>query len=268
MRHVEDVCSRFDDKSALRSLCRTSGELVAVPPVLYHALRIAREVAEMTGGVFDPTIGARLEQLGFNRHYLTGEDASSGIVPDPRASYQDLTLVEDEDGLKIRLERPLLLDLGAVAKGLAVDLAAQELARFPGFAIDAGGDVYVGGVDPEEHLWRVGIEDPANPERLMRQVALTGAAVCTSGSYRRRSPRDPSSHHLVDPATGDSAVGLLSCTVIGPTAVLADVTATAAFLLGSERGLAFIDEMGLAGFMVTERHEVLETPAMGEFHHE
>lgn len=263
MRAVEDTCSRFDEESALRALCRQPQTLVPVPPILYHALQIARQVSEMTDGVFDPTVGRKMELLGFNRNYLTGEEVSSGIAADSGASFRDITLVED--GFQVRLEKPMLLDLGAVAKGLAVDLAAKELQGYEGFAIDAGGDVYVSGVDPQGEVWRVGIENPANPETLLGHLQLTGAAVCTSGNYKRRSATDPAVHHLLNPITGKSAEGLLSCTVVGPQAVLTDVTATAAFLLGPERAMSFIEEMGLAGLFMTNNLEVHETASMGEY---
>jgi thiamine biosynthesis lipoprotein len=262
MRAVQDACNRFDAESALCTLCRHPGQWMDVPPSLYYALRVARAVAELTDGVFDPTVGPKLERLGFTRNHLTGEDVASAGASDPDASYRDITLADD--GLRVRLERPLLLDLGAVAKGLAVDVAAKALEGLAGFAIDAGGDVYVSGVDPDGATWQVGIEDPRRPDTLLTGVAVSSGAVCTSGSYRRRSPVDATAHHLVNAITGRPADGLLSATVIGPSAMLADATATAAFLLGPEAGPRFIADLGLAGLFVTTRHEVLKTPAMEE----
>lgn len=261
MRAVEQVCSRFDEQSALRALCRTSGHSVPVPPVLFHALKVAMEVAELTDGVFDPTIGRRLELLGFDRHYLTGETVSSDFAADTDATFRDVTLVED--GFRVSLAQPLSLDLGAVAKGLAVDAAAHELASHEGFAIDAGGDVYVGGLDPDGTLWHVGIENPLMANGLAEVVTLTDSAVCTSGSYKRRSPADATKHHLIDAKTGESVDGLLSCTVIGPQAILADVVATAAFLLGPDRALPFITKMGLEGLCVTAGSDIQRTANFG-----
>ncbi|NMP22098.1 FAD:protein FMN transferase [Sulfobacillus harzensis] len=263
MRAVEAACSRFDDESALRELCRHPGENVAVPPALYHALRIAREVAEMTDGVFDPSIGRMLEQQGFNRNYLTGQEVTSDIPWDDAASFRDITIFED--GKTIRLEKPMLLDLGAVAKGLAVDLAAQEIHGYEGFAVDAGGDIYVSGVDPSGDLWRVGIEDPVHVDRLLGSVQVKDMAVCTSGSYKRRSPKNSEVHHLLNPTSGEPVDGLLSCTVVGPQAALADVAATAAFLLGPQKAIPFIESLGLAGLCVATDHQVQETSSMGVY---
>lgn len=266
MRAVEDACSRFDEASALRALCRQPRVWVPVPPILFHALKIACEVGELTDGVFDPTVGRALELQGFNRHYLTGAYTDSAIELDPDVSYRDITLVDE--GLRVRLEKPMLLDLGAVAKGLAVDLAVRELGAWPGVAINAGGDIYVAGTDPDGGYWHVGIEDPAYPTRLLGSLHLSGMAVCTSGSYRRVSPHDKAVHHLWNPIMRQSAQGLLSCTVAGPQAVMADVVATAAFLLGPSRALTLIETMGLAGLCVDRDQTVWQTQSMRRLFHE
>lgn len=261
MRSVESTLSRFDESSALRELCRTPGVLVPVPAMLFHALKVAVEVAALTNGAFDPTIGRQLEELGFNRHYLTGEEVRSEFASSGSVSFRDVTLVDE--GLQVRLEKPMSLDLGAVAKGLAVDLAARDLSSWDGFAVDAGGDVFVSGVDPHGGTWRVGVEDPKDPRGFLARLKITDAAICTSGNYKRRSPKNPAAHHLVDARTKMSAEGLVSCTVVGPQAMMADVASTAAFLLGPDRAIPFLEEMGLSGMCVTAEGEIRETIKMG-----
>ncbi|MGC8488818.1 MAG: FAD:protein FMN transferase [Clostridia bacterium] len=263
MRAVEAACTRFDPDSPASQLGRTPGRWLAVPPPLFHALAIALEVAELTDGRFDPSVGAHLEELGFNRHYVTGRTVSHGISPREPVSFRDIQL--DPDGYRARVEKPMVIDLGAVAKGLAVDLAAQELRAHQGFSIDAGGDIFVFGTDPDGGPWRVGIENPEIPGALLDVLLLTEAAVCTSGPLKRRSPRDEYLHHLISPASGEPVDGLLSCTVVAPETVLADVMATAAYLMGPDGALLFIEDMGLAGLVVTENRDLRETSAMGRY---
>ncbi|PSR22790.1 MAG: FAD:protein FMN transferase [Sulfobacillus acidophilus] len=266
MRMVEQELSRFDEESGLRTLCRHAGQTVLVSPVLFHALKVAVEMADLTDGVFDPTIAPRLLQLGFNRHYLTQNPVVADIAVDPTASFRDIILIDE--GCQVRLDKPMLLDLGAVGKGLAIDLAARELHNHEGFAIDAGGDVYVAGVDPEGGLWHVGIENPHDPARLLDQLTLSNAAVCTSGRYRRPSSVDVSQHHLINARSGLSAQGLMSCTVVGPQALMADVVATAAFLLGPQQALRFIEQLGLAGLCVADDLKIERTTTMEAFRRE
>src|SRR5919199_1949156 len=142
-RQVEERCSRFDPASEVLGLTAQAGAPVAVSPLLYEAIAFAVAVARASGGAFDPTIGHALERRGFDRNYLTGERVAAPVPPDARTSYRDVRL--DPARRTVTLRRPLVLDLGAVAKGLAVDLAARELAHCAGYAIDAGGDLYLGG---------------------------------------------------------------------------------------------------------------------------
>ena len=142
---IENRCSRFDPASEIMQLCARPGEAIEVSPLLFEAVRFARIVAEESGGAFDPTQGARLAELGFNRHHVTGEPvrAHTGSA----ATYRDIEL--DANRRTILLHRSLTLDLASVVKGLAVDLAARELAPFRDFAIDAGGDLYLSGANEE-----------------------------------------------------------------------------------------------------------------------
>lgn len=262
MREVEETLSRFDPESELSRLCQRPGEVVPVSPLLFYALKMARGAAEATEGAFDPTVGGAMEAAGFNRHYLTGEEVVSRGT-EAFATYRDIHLIEDD--CSVHLDRPMVLDLGAVAKGLAVDLAARALDGFEGYAVDAGGDVYVGGVDPDGNRWTVGIEDPVEPARIRGRITLTNLAICTSGNYRRRSPKNPTHHHLYNPRTKRSAEGFLALTVVAPLAVLADVSATAGFVLGPEQGMAWLETQELAAAGVTADGRMVHTPAMAEY---
>jgi len=158
--------------------------------------------------------------------------------------------VLDVDRRTILLQRPLTLDLGSVAKGLAVDAAAQELLPYRDFCIDAGGDIYLGGHNPRGGDWRVGIRHPRNRDELIDRLLVSDCAVCTSGDYERGA-------HILDPRGGSLQPRVASATVIAPNAMLADALATAAFVLGPEEGIALLDRMGVRGLLITtalERH--------------
>ena len=247
---VERACSRFDPNSELRQLLARPGEPVQVGPVLFEAVRFALALARLTGGAFDPTVGRLLERHGFNRHYLTGQTIMSDAA-DPGARYQDVRLGA---GRTITLRRPLVLDLGAVAKGLAIDLAACELRAIENFCIEAGGDLFASGHNGDGLPWRVGIQDPRDPGALATTLEISDQAVCTSGDYQRRNA---SGHHLVDPRTGQSATGLASVSVVAPTAMAADGLATAAFILGLDGGRKLLDQAGVEGVLITAWGELV-----------
>jgi thiamine biosynthesis lipoprotein len=173
-------------------------------------------------------------------------------------SYRDVQL--DAGASTITLMRSLQLDLGAVAKGLAIDLAARELQPWQDFVIDAGGDLYLGGHRPDGEPWTVGIRHPVHEDAIIDEVPVADGAVCTSGDYERRTA-DRASHHIIDPRTGVSSTALSSATVTAASAFVADGLATAAFVLGPEAGLSFLEEQGVEGLLVTPALDRYTTPA-------
>ena len=255
---IEKCCSRFDSESELRQLTDLVGTPVTVSPMLYEAIRFALTVAEESAGAFDPTVGQRMEARGFDRNYQTGQVVSSGIASSflDGVSWRDVLL--DTEAQTVTLLKPLVLDLGAVAKGLAVDVAARELAPFENFAVDAGGDLYLGGHNVDGEAWSVGIRHPRE-NSLIETLHVSNTAVCTSGDYERKSATDERVHHIMDARTGESAAALASVTVVAPSAMVADALATAAFALGPADGLRFLERQGVRGLMVTPSLERLET---------
>lgn len=253
--HIEECCTRFDKRSELMQLTTRVGVPVKTSAILYEAVRFALMVAEETDGAFDPTVGHKMAARGFNREHRTGEIVRPFVAPPGDVSYRDVEL--DPAGKTITLLRPLVLDLGAVAKGLAVDTAARELEPFSDFAINAGGDLYFGGCNPQGTPWHAGIRHPRLDNELIDSLHVSNRAVCTSGDYERRTPGGEQ-HHILDPRQGVSPCAVASATVVAPNAMLADALATAAFVLGPVEGIDLLHRLGVEGLIVTpelERHE-------------
>jgi thiamine biosynthesis lipoprotein len=254
-RQVEARCTRFDPESEAMQLTARIGVSVPVSEMLFEAVQFAVSVAETTGGAFDPTVGHQMETRGFNVQFRTGRIVRTALEPGAGGSYRDIRL--DFDRKAIALLRPLILDLGAVAKGLAIDLAARELQPLVNFAIDAGGDLYLAGSGPGKTPWSVGIRHPRHDRQLIESLSVSDMAVCTSGDYERRSADDHPGQHILDPRTGVPADAVASATVVAPTAMVADALATAAFVLGPTEGLRLLESQGVDGLIVTpalERH--------------
>ncbi|UJF35647.1 FAD:protein FMN transferase [Paenibacillus hexagrammi] len=251
-RKVEQACSRFTPESELMKACQQIRTPVPISSWLFQPLKFALEMAEWTQGIFDPTIGKTLEMYGFNQHYLTKEIASSLAVDD--TSYRDVIL-NDHDRT-MTLNRPLVIDLGAVAKGFAIDLAAQVLTSFQGFVINAGGDLYAGGLDETGHAWQIGIQHPEQANHIIDSIHVTNEAVCTSGSYVRRSKVREDIHHIINPISKQSPHELTSCSIVAPYAMMADVCSTVVCLYGLEQGKRMINDMELKGILITSNLHV------------
>ena len=256
-RRIEHTCSRFDAESEVRQLATRVNEPVRVSEILFGTASFALALADATEGAFDPTVGRRMEARGFDRNYRTGERATGVVLDDRPPSYRDVHV--DHDQKTLMLDRPLVLDLGAVAKGFAIDMATQELRGLEHFAIDAGGDLYLAGHNERELPWHVGIRHPREPATIIAELEVSGTAVCTSGDYLRRNV--DGEHHIMDPRTGASATALASVTAIALSAMVADALATAAFVLGPSEGLALLQRHGVRGLLVTPALERFETYA-------
>jgi thiamine biosynthesis lipoprotein len=124
--------------------------------------------------------------------------------------------------------RPLL-DPSGVVKGWAVERAAHALDMLPAtdFCLSAGGDMVCHTVLPDAPDWRIGIEDPHDPQRVVAVVPVRNGAVATSGLAHRGA-------HIIDARTGSTPTRIASVTVVGPDLVWADIDATAAFALGMD----------------------------------
>ena len=257
---IEECCTRFESQSEVMQLTAKVGVAVPASSILYEAVRFALAVAEESGGGFDPTVGFAMESRGFCREYRTGRTVQTALEPGGSVSYRDVRL--DPDRKAITLLRPLILDLGAVAKGFAIDLAARELLPFENFAIDAGGDLYLGGCNAEDEAWSIGIRHPRLENELIESVRVSDRAVCTSGDYESRTAPENGRHHILDPRTGVSSRSAASVTVVAPTAMLADAVSTAAFVLGPVDGIQLFNRLGVDGLIVSPTLERFSTRGM------
>lgn len=145
--------------------------------------------------------------------------------------------VESEGAFSIN--RSGVFDPTGVVKGWAVERAARHLHALAAtnFCLSAGGDLLCHSRTEDGEPWLIGIEDPADPGRIIARVPLYSGAVATSGTAHR-------GEHLTDARTGASPTGLRSVSVICPSLTWADIDATAAYALGSEAAAAWLTDRG------------------------
>jgi FAD:protein FMN transferase len=148
----------------------------------------------------------------------------------------------------IRLPGPdgtAVLDPSGVVKGWAVERAAEPLRALPDtdFCLSAGGDMTCRTLDPASRPWRIGIEDPADPTRVLAVVPVFTGAVATSGTAHR-------GEHLVDARTGRPPTGVASVTVVAGSLTWADIDATAAYAHGEDAARWLETRPGRSGLVV------------------
>lgn len=247
----EDALSRFRPASELSRLNAQAGLPVAVGPILLAAIDASLEAARATGGLFDPTLGKELVRLGYDRSFEEiGNGRAAGGRPRGGGGAWRSMVVDRFAGV-VTMPADSALDLGGIAKGMAVD-ASLELLGSLGIEtslVSAGGDLAVRGLPPGRRAWDVLVGGDLNGP----VVPLVRGALATSGSTRRRWRQgDVARHHLVDPGTGEPAVsGLREVTVAAGTCRIAEVGATAAFVAGPRLAPLLLERLGLAGVLTT-----------------
>lgn len=255
-RHIERICTRFNPDSELMRLVSRVSRPTHVSPMLFEVVRFALAVAEASGGAFDPTVGLRMEHRGFSREHHTRRTVTTPIDELTGITFRDVAI--DDERHTIMLRRPLVLDLGGVAKGMAIDLAARAMAPLEHFGIDAGGDLYVSGHNATGSPWSVGIRHPQG-KGFIGTLQVSNRAVCTSGNYERRAGRDNDARHILDPRTGGTPTEIVSATVVAVSAMLADALATAAFVSGPAAARRLLESHGVCGVLFTSTLERLVT---------
>jgi thiamine biosynthesis lipoprotein len=225
LEFVDRTMSRFRADSDVGRLNR-SADAVAIGAPTAFVLERALAWAELSDGAFDPCLG-RVTELWDRR---VPPDATRLRRLAGRRLYRHLDL----DGARAIVRDPdVAVDLGGIAKGYAVDRAAQVL-RERGVRqalVNVGGDLVALGRSPDGDAWRIGVADPDAPERWLRTIDLEDGAVATSGDYQRFfTHAGRRYHHLLDPATAaprDTATR--SVTVAATGCLTADAAATAVF---------------------------------------
>ena len=235
---VDAACSRFRDDSELRRACRAN-QPVRVSPLLAELVGAALDAARRTGGDVDPTVGAALCGLGYDRDLgavVRGEGRPLAEITAPAVRVfpvPDHRAVELRDGV-LTVPSGVLLDLGATAKAVTADRAAARVAERlgAGVLVALGGDIATAGPAPDGG-WRVLVQDrPGDPHCTVRLPA--GAALATSSTVGRTwgSPGE-ALHHIVDPRTGRPARRVWrTVSVAAYSCLTANTLSTAAIVRG------------------------------------
>lgn len=219
---LEALLSEWQAGSEISALNRAAGgAAVQISPETEAVLRLARRVAELSGGAFDPTVLPLLRYFGlFPDSPVASQERDFGALR-ALVGWRDLQI---QPG-RARLARPgMELGLGGIAKGYIADRALEVLRRagLEAGLVNAGGDLAA--FDLRGVGFPVGIERPGHPGEWLAEGLLREGGLATSASTYGR--------HILDPRTGRFASGNLSSTVLASSAALADAWATAFQVLG------------------------------------
>lgn len=236
---VDAACSRFRSDSELSRLHAHAGRPWRVSPLLGEAIAVALRAAQVTDGLVDPTVGAAVCALGYDRDFakVAGDSVSPVQAVHPAPGWWRVDW--DPHRCQVLVPRGIVLDLGATAKALAADRAATSIARVLGCGVlvSLGGDIAVAG-QPPAGGWRIAVaEDHTVAQACPQQVVMISAGGLATSSVTRRRWRRGGRwlHHLVDPRTGDIPDSpWRTVSVAAGSCVDANTASTAALIRGRD----------------------------------
>lgn len=233
---LEGRWSRFRADSEVSLVNRAGGSPVAVSADTVALVTHAIAAWTLTAGRFDPTVGAALVALGYDRDFTEVPRQSprvhddSGPVPGPAG------IELDAERSTVTLPAGVSFDPGGIGKGLAADLVADALldAGARGALVNLGGDLRAAGDAPDPGGWPVSLPDPLRSGHELARFSLPDGAVATSSRLHRRwrTATGPA-HHLIDPTTGRPSTGdTVAVTVVADRGWWAEALAKSLFLDG------------------------------------
>ncbi len=237
VKEVEDVCNIFDEASEVSRLNKTASDKpFKCGGLLWDVLSKSREFNKLTDGAFDITACPLMELWGFYR--------KRKALPSDAETKEALgkvglgKLVFDDKERTVKFTVPgMRFDLGGIAKGYAVDLAADAVrkAGIKAGIVNLGGNlVCLEEPPPGKNNYTVGVRDPKKKDGICGTIEIRGCAVSTSGNYERYVEIEGRTFtHIMDPATGLPVENMLSVSVVAPDALSADVFSTAIFVKGA-----------------------------------
>lgn len=243
LKRFDGSLSPFNDTATITRINRNED---IVPDTFFtNVFHRSMEISEETDGAFDITVAPLANAWGFGFKKSAFPDSTMIDSLLDITGYTKVAL--SNEGKVVKQDKRMMLSCSAVAKGYAVDVIAQFLAKkgIKNFMVEIGGEIVAQGENPKKDLWRIGINKPVDDlsinQELQTVLSVTGVGIATSGNYRNFYYKDGKKYaHTIDPRTGYPVQhNILSATVIAKDCMSADAYATAFMVMGLEEAERF-----------------------------
>lgn len=235
-----------------------AGERKTISPQLAHLLQRALQLHRQSDGYFDPAVAPLTQAWGFTEANTAASEASPELLTRWRKNRPTLAALRIAGTSISSTRQDLQLDLGAIGKGHALQLALEQLRKLgcDNAMLNMGGQIGVVGQSMAAQLQATSIRDPRADSPLAGLKLAAGESIATSGDYQRFAQQDRRRvHHLLDPFTGMPVTHTQAVTVVSADATLADVASTALMAAGPDHWRRVARQLGI--------REVLRVDATG-----
>ncbi len=249
-----DIYYEHSGVNNLKTINQNAGkEPVKVDRKLIDFLLYAKELYTLTDGEMNVMMGSVLS-LWHDCREAADVSPENATIPtrealDEAALHTDISLLEiDEENLTVRIADPKArIDVGALGKGYATEMAAQYLKAKSanGYVLNIGGNIRIIGHKPDGSGWGTGIKNPADPTQYALKLTIANTSCVTSGDYERFFVvGGVKYHHVIDKDTLMPSTHFSSVSIITENSGLADALSTALFTMSYEDGLALVNRIG------------------------
>jgi thiamine biosynthesis lipoprotein len=253
-QRIENLLSKYNPDSEVSRLNKF-GKL-RVSPETFYVIKKSQEFYQQTNGAFDITVASLVDLWGFTDKKYTLPDKED-IKKTLEFVGSDKIILHEENNL-VEFKTPgMKIDLGAIAKGYALDCAIKKLKEnnLKSCLINAGGQISALG-DKFGKPWRIAIRDPRTND-FKGYLEVKDKSVATSGDYEQYFVKDNQRYsHIFNPKTGYPADSdVISVTVIAQDGLTADALSTAIFVLGKERGEGLVKKFPDVEIKIIRKNE-------------
>lgn len=266
IERLEGLVSVTDENSEIFLVNNNPGISYTVSEETAYLIENALNYGRRTNGALDVSIYPIVKAWGFTTgvYQVPSEETISALLEAVNYNAIDYNTVIKT----VSLSKGMQIDLGAIAKGYAGDLAIESMksAGVTSALISLGGNIQALGTKPDGSLWQVAVQNPENKESYAGVLEIENKAVVTSGGYERYFVGDDGEiyWHIFDPTTGRPAHnGLISVTIVGDSGMLCDMLSTSLFVMGLDNASAQWREYGdFEAVFITESHEIYITEGL------
>lgn len=255
LRYINQLMSTYIPDSEISRFNQTSDNTwFQLSAETFSVIEYSLYLSELSQGKFDITVSPLIDLWGFGAKGNTDFPSDEAIAKAKlQVGWKDIVL--DKALLRIKKNKPLRIDLSAIAKGYGVDAIAQLLEDngVKRYLVEIGGEIRVKGTNADNIFWRLGIETPSFfQSQAQKVIRVEDQSVATSGDYRNFFEKNGIRYsHTIDPDTGKPVIhNIASITVINESAMKADGLATAFMALGEDKALTVADQYGIPVYIL------------------
>lgn len=257
---IEKLISSWDPNSQTSEVIRqTAIQPVYVDKELFDLINRSLQISKITDGAFDISYASMDKIWKFDGSMIEMPSAEVVAQAASKIDYHNVIMNASDQTVFLK-QKGMKIGFGAIGKGYAAQKAKEVMSGMgiKNGVVNASGDLVAWGKNEKGDPFQVGIADPQNKEQVLSWLNVENTSVVTSGDYERFVMFDKVRYaHIIDPRTGYPTTGIKSVTIITANPELADALSTSVFVLGVEKGIAFVNQLpGVECLIITDQDQI------------